>query len=214
MQFKPFLINNFFSVASGINLRFHPYEQPFTVSTANNNMKSKWSFNPFAAYDDSSDEDEPEANPVEQFMNDTMKPSSSDDNDHSSNKNDESQDGERTVEAKQDVTSNLRPGDTSDFFNLKNSKKASLLSLIQGYREEDIEEDEETADNYSSSVNDHDVRDTRAPARPSAQQQAANYGNNTLPGYMLKLPEHQTLTWNPVNRGFIKQKTSLSTYKW
>ena len=209
------MINNFFSVASGINLRFHPYEQPFTVSTANNNTKSKWSFNPFAAYDDSSDEDDkPEANPVEQFMNDTTKPLSSDDNDHSSNKNDESQDGERTVEIKQDVTSNLQPEDTSDFFNLKNSKKASLLSLIQGYREEDIVEDEGTADNFSSSVNDHDVHDTQAPARPSAQQQAASCDNNTLPGYLLRLPEHQPLTWNPVNRGFIKQKTSLSTYKW
>ncbi len=123
---------------------------------------------------------------------------------------------ERVSAVEEDVSSDKGESDDTptDFFNLKNSKKASLLSLIQGYREEDVDEGEEIAEHYGSSAGDQEVRDTRPMAGPSTEQPTANRNGNYLPGYTLKLPEHQPLTWNPVNRGFIKQKTSLSTYKW
>lgn len=139
-----------------------------------------------------------------------------DDEDNISIESDENKAGSDVFDGEKETT-NPASEEPTDFFNLKNSKKASLLSLIQGYREEDIEGYDDTESygaSASISVKEQATRDTHAPARPSAQQQAMSYTNTPLPGYTLKLPEHQPLTWNPVNRGFIKQKTSLSTYKW
>jgi len=192
-------------------LRYHPYEQPFTISTANDASKSKWSFNPFSAYDDSSDDDDkPEVNLVDEFMNDTKPSKSSAQCLHKEGNDDE----QVSVNEKGSAVQRESAETANDFFNLKSSKRTSLLSIIQGYREEDVDDDTETNVHHDSATSPREVVGTTSHSRPSPGPQAVNYNNTSIPGYVLKLPEHRPLEWNAANRGFVKRTSSLSTYKW